>query len=303
MFTQGLRGVIAAIITPIDASGNPDHARLVARARHLLATGCDGLNLLGTTGEATSFSLAQRQAIMHAVADAGLPLDQMMVGTGAASVQDAVALAITAAELGFGAALVLPPFYYKPVTNEGIVRYIGAIVEATAASNLPIFLYNIPGQSGVAYTAELVALLQQTFGTRIGGLKDSSGDIAYAEQIAALLPAIRVFPSNEAVLLRAHAGDFAGCISATANLNSAHCARAYHNGDQVALDIAVSVRALFNGLPLVPGVKAVAARLAQDATLADLMPPLTQLSDAEGAQLWQRFDALPPASWASWAAA
>ena len=113
MTASKLQGVIAAIATAVDDKGEPDCARSTALARFLLANGCDGLNVLGTTGEATSFSLEQRKRVMSAYRTAGLPLDRLMVGTGAASVADAVALTRHAAELGFAGALVLPPFYYK----------------------------------------------------------------------------------------------------------------------------------------------------------------------------------------------
>src|SRR4249920_4200939 len=116
-----LSGVIAAIATPVDEAGEPDIARATTLARFLLDNGCDGLNVLGTTGEATSFSLEQRKRVMTAYRDAGLPLDRLMVGTGAASVADAVALTRHAAELGFAGALVLPPFYYKGVPDDGLV--------------------------------------------------------------------------------------------------------------------------------------------------------------------------------------
>src|SRR5215468_10146031 len=125
---SALRGVIAAIATPVDANGEPDIARATKLARFLLDSGCDGLNVLGTTGEATSFSLAQRQKVMTAYREAGLPLNRLMVGTGAAAVGDAVALTRHAAELGFAGALVLPPFYYKGVGEAVIVRYFAAIV-------------------------------------------------------------------------------------------------------------------------------------------------------------------------------
>src|SRR5215831_17263928 len=113
MTKSGLQGVIAAVATAIEANGEPDCARSTALARFLLDNGCDGLNVLGTTGEATSYALAQRRAVMNAYQAAGLPLDRMMVGSGAAAIADAVALTRHAAELGFGGALVLPPFYYK----------------------------------------------------------------------------------------------------------------------------------------------------------------------------------------------
>src|ERR1700748_2950436 len=145
--TNKLRGVIAAIATAVDAQGEPDCARSVALARFLLANGCDGLNVLGTTGEATSFSLEQRKRVMTAYREAGLPLDRLMVGTGAASAADAVALTRHAAELGFAAALLLPPFYYKGVPDEGLLAYVETIVSATAVKPIPLYLYHFPALS------------------------------------------------------------------------------------------------------------------------------------------------------------
>src|SRR5215475_10909297 len=132
MSNSKLTGVIAAVATAVDESGAPDAARSVKLARFLLDTGCDGLNVLGTTGEATSFSLEQRKRVMTHYRDAGLPLDRLMVGTGAAATADAVALTRHAAALGFAGALLLPPFYYKGVPDDGLAAYVGAIVEATA---------------------------------------------------------------------------------------------------------------------------------------------------------------------------
>ena len=170
--TKTLHGVIAAIATAIDGNGEPDCARSVALARFLLANGCDGLNVLGTTGEATSFSLEQRRRVMSAYGASGLPLDRMMVGTGAAALADAVALTRHAAELGFAGALVLPPFYYKGVHDDGLVAGIEAIVSATAARPIPIYLYHFPAQSGLPWHVALIRRLLDAFGERIVGLKD-----------------------------------------------------------------------------------------------------------------------------------
>src|ERR1700755_1462703 len=122
--TSKLQGVIAAVATAVDDNGEPDCARSTALARFLLANGCDGLNVLGTTGEATSLSLDPRKRVMTAYRAAGVPLDRLMVGTGAASVADAVALTRHAAELGFAGALVLPSFYYKGVAGRGLAVYL-----------------------------------------------------------------------------------------------------------------------------------------------------------------------------------
>jgi 4-hydroxy-tetrahydrodipicolinate synthase len=278
---SALRGVITAIATPIDAKGDPDAARFIRLARHLLANGCDGLNVLGTTGEATSFSVEQRIGLMTAVAGSGLPLARMMVGVGAAAIADAVRLTRAAADLGFAGALVLPPFYYKGVPEEGVTRYVARLAEATQASNLPIYLYHFPALSGVPYTVELVGRIVRECGTRIAGLKDSSGDLGYARAVAAANPQMDVFPSNEAALKEARSGPFAGCISATANLNADLCGRYFHQGDEAALAKASAIRALFDGKALVPGVKGLLAHIHQDPALAAVLPPLVPAS-AEG---------------------
>ena len=157
--TNTLSGVIAAVATPIDESGAPDLKRAVNLARYLLDNGCDGLNVLGTTGEATSFSLDERKGVMDAYKANGLPLHRLMVGTGAAAVSDAVALTRHAAELGFGGALVLPPFYYKGVPDDGLVTYIDALVKATERKPIPIYLYHFPAMSGLPWHITLIGRL------------------------------------------------------------------------------------------------------------------------------------------------
>jgi len=281
--SKRITGVVAAIATPVKASGAPDTARATQLARFLLDNGCDGLNVLGTTGEATSFSLTERKAVMDAYKAAGLPVGGLMVGTGAAAVADAIALTRHAAELGFGGALVLPPFYYKGVPDDGLVAYIDAIVAATAQQPIPLYLYHFPAQSGLPWHIELVRRLLAAHGKRIVGLKDSSGDMNYARSIAALSPDFDVFPSTEACLIDARGGAFAGCISATANLNADLCARAFKSGDRAALDTAVTIRDLFKGKALVSGIKALLAHIHRDDELARTKPPLTVFSAADRA--------------------
>jgi 4-hydroxy-tetrahydrodipicolinate synthase len=290
--TDKLQGVIAAIATAVDEAGEPDCARSTALARFLLANGCDALNVLGTTGEATSFSLEQRKRVMTAYRDAGLALDRLMVGTGAAAVADAVTLTRHAAELGFAGALLLPPFYYKGVPDDGLAAYVATIVQATAARPIPIYLYHFPSQSGLPWRVELIRRLLDEFGARIVGLKDSSGDMAYAREAAGIAPTFKVFPSTEAVLMEARTGVFAGCISATANLNADLCARAWRHGDAGALDVAVSIRKLFDGKQLVPGVKGLIAHIHGEASWARVKPPLAVSSAPERAAVAASYDAL-----------
>jgi 4-hydroxy-tetrahydrodipicolinate synthase len=284
-----LSGVIAAIATPVEENGAPDLKRAMKLARWLLDNGCDGLNVLGTTGEATSFSREERMAVMTAYKTNGLPLDRLMVGTGAAAVSDAVALTRHAAELGFAGALVLPPFYYKGVPDDGLAAYIGALVQAT---DIPIYLYHFPVMSGLPWHVALIKRLRDAFPGRIVGLKDSSGDMVFARSAAAIAPDFAVFPSTEAVLVEARAGAFAGCISATANCNADLCARAWREGDTGALEAAVAVRKLFDGKPLVSGVKALLAHIHGDPALARVRPPLAPLSAADRTAVTAGYDAV-----------
>jgi 4-hydroxy-tetrahydrodipicolinate synthase len=285
-----LHGVIAAVATAVNKSGEPDTARSTALARFLLANGCDGLNVLGTTGEATSFSLDQRKQMMSAYKASGLPLDRMMVGTGAAALADAIALTKHAAELGFAGALVLPPFYYKGVPDDGLVAYIDAIAGATASQPIPIYLYHFPAQSGLHWHVALIRRLLERHGERIVGLKDSSGDMDFARAAAGVDPRFRVFPSTEAALPQARSGPFAGCISATANLNADLCARAYRSGDAAALAEAVTIRKLFDGKQLVSGIKTLLAHIHGEAEWARVAPPLSVFPAADRAAAVAGYD-------------
>jgi 4-hydroxy-tetrahydrodipicolinate synthase len=217
-------------------------------------------------------------------------MDRLMVGTGAAAMSDAIALTRHAAELGFAGALVLPPFYYKGVPDDGLVAYIDAIVQATASNPVPLYLYHFPAQSGLPWHIDLIRRLLKTFSGKIVGLKDSSGDMAYARAAAAIDPNFAVFPSTEAALLEARSGAFAGCISATANLNADLCARAWHSGDAAALDAAVTIRKLFDGKPLVSGVKSLLSHIHGDAALARVRPPLAPFTAADRAAVVAGYD-------------
>ena len=290
--SKTLSGVIAAVATPVTDDGAPDVARATKLARFLLDNGCDGLNVLGTTGEATSFSREERMAVMNAYKAAGLPLERLMVGTGAAAVGDAIALTRHAAELGFAGALVLPPFYYKGVPDDGLAAYVGALVEATKSNPVPLYLYHFPAMSGLPWHVALIKRLRDAFPGRIVGLKDSSGDMPFARSAAAIAKDFAVFPSTEACLIEARNGAFAGCISATANCNPDLCGRAWRSGDAEALERAVAIRKLFDGKPLVSGVKALLAHIHGDPALSRVKPPLAPFSAADRAAVVAGYDAV-----------
>jgi 4-hydroxy-tetrahydrodipicolinate synthase len=285
-----LKGVIAAAATPLHPDFTIDRTRLVAHCRWLLEQGgCDGVNLLGTTGEATSFSIEQRVAAMAAVAQSGLPMEQVMVGTGAASLFDAVTLTRAAHDLGFAGALLLPPFYYKGIDAEGLVRYVERVIADVDASGLKLYLYHIPQNTGVPYPFEAVEALHRRHPQTVIGLKDSSGEIAYSRRLAAALPGFAVFPSAEGTLAEAKSIGFSGCISATTNVTGRWAQVAWSSGDSTAaakaVADAVAIRSALSAYPLMASVKAALAEMTGDGAWERCVPPLRALSPEERAAL------------------
>lgn len=279
-----LRGVIAAAVTALHDDLSIDHARLIGHCRWLLGDGgCDGVNLLGTTGEATSFSVEQRLAAMTAVAGAGLPLDRMMVGTGAAALADAVRLTAAARDLGFAGALLLPPFYYKGIDAESLTAYVEAVIARTG--DAPLYLYHIPQNTGVPYPVEAVATLRERHPEIVVGLKDSAGDLAYARELAGRLPGFAVFPSAEGSLAEARQSGFAGCISATTNVNGALARLGWRKPDtdegRRAIAEAVAIRETLARFPLVAAVKWAVADMTGDPAFTRPHPPLRRLTRTE----------------------
>ena len=285
-----LKGVIAATPTPVDADLAIDTGRLVAHCRWLLETGgCDGVNLLGTTGEATSFSVAQRLAAMQAVAKAGLPMERIMVGTGGASLFDAVTLTRAAHDLGFAGALLLPAFYYKGVD---VASYVEAVIARVGATGLKLYLYHIPQNTGVPYPIEAVEALVAKHPTTVVGLKDSSGEIAYSRRLAAALPGFAVFPSAEGSLAEARASGFAGCISATTNVTGRLAQVAWSDPDgaagQKAVADATAIRTALSAFPLMGSVKAALGEMKGDPAWRLCVPPLRALTAEEREALFAR---------------
>ena len=167
----------------------------------------------------------------------------------------------------------------------------GRLVAATAERPIPLYLYHYPQLSGLPWHPGLIRRLRAAHRGRVVGLKDSSGDMAYAREVAAIDPDFKVFPSTEAILLEARGGLFAGCISATADLNAADlCARAFHGGDAAALAAAVAIRKLFDGRPLVAGVKALLAHIHDDLAWSAVMPPLATFGAADCAHVVAGYD-------------
>ncbi len=276
-----LSGVIAAAATPIDLEDSILSSAYIEHCRWLLAHGCDGINVLGTTGEANSISQTKRKGLMEAVASNDLPMDRLMVGTGGCSLEDTIDLTRHAMELGFAGQLILPPFYYKPVSDNGLFAFFSRIIETLADEKLKIYLYNFPQLTGIPFSITLVEKLYSRFPDTVIGLKDSSGDLDYAKSVASRCPGFAVFPSSEGMLLEGRSHGFAGCISATVNLTSSLSGSVWSDPEDPAAPErqreALAIRQAIAAYPLVPAVKFLLGELHDNPSWRNTLPPLLPL--------------------------
>ena len=284
MASSGLRGVIAAVPTPITAEGEPDIGRFLHHARWALANGCDALNVLGTTGEANSLSADQRKAVMYAAA-AELDASRLMVGTGTPDLATTIALTKYAYDVGFAAALVLPPYYYKGVSDDGLFVWFERLILATRDAPALVYLYNFPQLTGVPFSFELARRLKAAFPERIAGAKDSSGNLSYTSRLAGIV-GFDVFPSSETAISKADADGYAGCISATVSVTAPLVAQLWaapHNSVLAAR--VVETRSAIAAHPLIPAVKCLVARIHEDPAFERVLPPHLPLTEAQKAAL------------------
>ncbi|MGB6984609.1 MAG: dihydrodipicolinate synthase family protein [Candidatus Aquilonibacter sp.] len=270
--TSQLTGVWSAVLTPVDENYEPDAPRAVEYYRDLLRDGIDGINLLGTTGEAMSFGRKQRMRLMEAVA-AAVPRAQTMCGTGASALGDTVALTRVASELGFAAALIMPPFFFRDAGDGGILRFFDALLAKTGTLRSTILLYNFPRMSGITFHADLVDRLIGAFPGAIGGMKDSSNDAALQREVLARHPELRVFPSAEETLVDAKTRGIAGCISGSVALWPQLAHQAYANADAAAGVLVRAARMELANKPLIAQVREGVAKARNDDNWLRSMPP------------------------------
>jgi 4-hydroxy-tetrahydrodipicolinate synthase len=293
---QKIRGVLSPVVTPFTADLAPDAGRLVNHCKWLLSNDV-GLAVFGTNSEANSLSTPEKIHLLEALVEAGLPAERMMPGTGCCALDDSVALTKRAVELGCGGTLMLPPFYYKGVSDEGLYRNFSEIIQRVGDDRLRIYLYHIPPVAQVPITLTLIERLLKDYPGTIAGAKDSSGDWANTK---AMLDEFQpegfdVFPGSESFLLAALRGGGAGCISATANVNPgpiAKLAASWQGDDAHAQQEGLNAtRNIFQTYVMIPALKAAVAHYGKDAEWNRLRPPLVELSDAERQKLIEALDA------------
>jgi 4-hydroxy-tetrahydrodipicolinate synthase len=270
----------------------------LAKQCHWLQKNKVGLAVFGSNSEANSMSVSERLAVLDHLIGAGLPSSQMMPGTGACAVPDAVTMTRAAVNAGCAGVLLLPPFYYKDVTDDGLFAYVANIIEKVGSAALKIYVYNIPPITKVGFSLPLLERLVAAYPNTVVGIKDSSGDWAYTESvIKTLAPSgFRVYAGSESFLLKTMQAGGVGCISATTNVNPAAIAALasdWQSADAVARQAALDqVRMVFQKRPMIAAMKAAVAHYSGDPQWAQLRPPLVKLSAAEHAALLEELDAL-----------
>ena len=275
MITHVTTGVWCPTLTPLDAALDPDLRLLNAHLSWLLDQGCHGMVLFGTTGEANSFTVDERQRVLEGVLAAGCSPDRLIVGTGCCSAGDTASLTRHAIASGCRRVLVLPPFYYKGVSEQGTIDAYSREIEAIADDRLRFFFYRIPQLSGVDITAGIIDALVERFGRQIAGLKDSSTDRESVESLCRRFGGrLDVLVGSERFLKRALECGASGCISATANV-CAPIIRALFDGPTEAVqERATLARDAYETAAMIPALKAATARRTNDEGWLRVRPPL-----------------------------
>jgi 4-hydroxy-tetrahydrodipicolinate synthase len=287
---QRIKGVLAPVVTPVTADYSPDAARLIRHCQWMHRHNC-GLAVFGTNSEANSFSVHERMALLGALVGGGVAPGRMMPGTGCCALSDSVQLTTHAVKLGCAGVLMLPPFYYKGVSDEGLYRNFSEVVQRVGDARLRIYLYHFPAMSQVPITLALIERLITAYPYTVVGMKDSSGDW---NNTKAMLDAFGtsgfdVFVGSEAFLLATMRNGGAGCISATANINPAAIDRLYRewrNADAQVQQAALTLlRDTVAKYPMIPALKQIVAHHAGDAEWARVCPPLVELMPEQAKSL------------------
>jgi 4-hydroxy-tetrahydrodipicolinate synthase len=290
--TQRLRGVLSPVVTPFRKDYAPDAQRFVRHCKWLLAHGCSGLAVFGTNSEANSLSVEERMTLLEQLVEAGVPATKLMPGTGCCALTDSVRLTAHAVKLGCAGVLMLPPFYYKGVPDEGLFRNFSEVIQRVGDERLLVYLYHIPPVAQVPITLGLIERLLRAYPKTVAGVKDSSGDWnntkamidGFAKQ------GFEVFAGSEVFLLRNMKAGGVGCITAGANVNPHGIDRVYRawetpEAEKLQADADKVRQILQSQVSMIPALKAAIAHYAQDPEWLAVRPPLVELTVEERATM------------------
>jgi 4-hydroxy-tetrahydrodipicolinate synthase len=287
-------GPWAASLTPIK-NREIDAAKLVKHVEWLLDSGCNGVVLFGSTGEAASFTVDERMHALDYVRQNGVPGEKIMVGTGCCATIDSARLSSHAIEHGCAGIIVIPPYFYRPVEQQGLYNSYSRLIESVASDRMNLYLYHFPDLSGVPITNELVQDLTDNFPKQVAGVKDSSGDLENTLQLVKDFPDLDIFTGDDDLLWPLVKAGGAGSITATANIIPhllASIWQAAMNGAEnppAAHQVASDVWSLIlNNFPIVESLKECLAQEFGDAEWRVVREPLNEMSEARRAELQER---------------
>ncbi|HKV00022.1 MAG TPA: dihydrodipicolinate synthase family protein [Vineibacter sp.] len=292
-----IKGVLSPVVTPFKADLSPDTRRFIAHCKWLVSQDC-GLAVFGTNSEANSMAAEERMALLEAVVAAGVDPVRMMPGTGACSLTETVKVTAHATRLGVSGVLMLPPFYYKGVSDEGLFRHFSEVVQRVGDARLRIYLYHIPPVAQVPITHTLVERLLKAYPQQIAGMKDSSDDWPHTKSMidAFAKDGFDVFSGNEKPLVENVTLGGVGCISATANINPGAIAETYRSvgtPQAAALQKKINdVRGVMQGYVMIPAMKYVIAHYGADPAWNKVRPPLVEVSEEQGRESVAKLEAL-----------
>jgi 4-hydroxy-tetrahydrodipicolinate synthase len=282
-------GVFAAALTPLRDDLSIDHEAFAEHCQWLLANGCDGVAPMGTTGEANSFSVAERIEALDRLIDAGIPADKLLLGVGCCALPDTVALTRHALAYHIGGVLALPPFYYKNVSDDGVYAAFDQVIQRVADTRLQLYLYHFPQMSGVPIGLAVVARLIERYPTTVVGMKDSSGEWNNMQAICERFPGFRLYAGTERYLLAILRAGGVGCISATTNVTAAlahdvYIRRESHRADTLQQHL-IGVRDAIETFPAIAALKHLTAERTGRERWRNLRPPLVPLDPARATAL------------------
>jgi 4-hydroxy-tetrahydrodipicolinate synthase len=286
-----IEGVLSPVITPFRKDYSADEERFVRHCRWLLKSGCAGLAIFGTNSEANSLSVGEKRKLLEALVKGGVSPASLMPGTGHCAISDSVELTRAAVELGCAGVLMLPPFYYKGVSDEGLYRNFAEVIERVGDERLQLYLYHIPPVSQVPITLGLIERLLSKYPGIVAGVKDSSGDWSNTKAMldAFAKEGFDVFAGSEVFLLDSMRNGGKGCITATGNVNPGPIDRLFKSwrspeADKMQAGI-TATRKIVQKQPMIPALKAIVAHFGNDAGWKTCRPPLVELTSAQEEEL------------------
>lgn len=286
---QSFSGVLVPVLTPFTEELAPDVGRFISFCKWLLDQGADGLAVFGTTSEGNSMSPDERMELLDVLIAAGVPPEKLMPGTGACALTDSAKLAAHAAGKGCGGVLMLPPFYYKGASDEGIFAFVSEVIRRVGSSSLRVYLYHIPPVAQVPFSPDLIERLINAYPETVVGIKDSSGSWANTEALLNRFPEFGVFVGSESFLLATLRGGGRGCITATGNVNTSAIKNLLLNwrradADDLQQQI-VRIRKTIEAYPMIASLKSIVAHFSRDPLWRKVRPPLQILPEQQEQKL------------------